>query len=183
MKHAIFLSTLCAALGIASAATEPDCGQLALEVKATVSSEPANLLEIVAARVSASPGCACEVVKTAIEVSKADAATVSAIVESAITAAPDQMRLIAQCAIAVAPDSLVQVQALLAKLDPNSGDAGDSAKSAKGEKAPIGEVAAMPNPLDFPGKGPVKPLFPIFPPVIINPPNVTNVNPFRPNRG
>jgi hypothetical protein len=35
----------------------------------------------------------------------------------------------------------------------------------------------MPNPLDFPGKGPLKPLFPIFPPVIINPPNVTNVNP------
>jgi hypothetical protein len=90
------------------------------------------------------------------------------------------MRLIAQCAIAAAPDALTDVQAVLAKLDPNSGEAGDSGKSAKGAKAPAGEVAAMPNPLDFPGKGPVRPLFPIFPPVIINPPNVTVVNPGPP---
>jgi hypothetical protein len=34
----------------------------------------------------------------------------------------------------------------------------------------IAEVAAMPNPLDFPGQGPVGPL---LPPIIINPPDVT----------
>ena len=47
-----------------------------------------------------------------------------------------------------------EVQAVLAKLDPNRGESGDSAKSAKDAKAPVGEVAAMPNPLDFPGQGP-----------------------------
>jgi hypothetical protein len=182
MKKNIFFAAFCASLGLASASAEvKDCGNLSLSVKAAVSSEQSKVLEIVAREVSSSPACSCEVVKAAIEGSGADVKTVAAIVEVAITSAPDQMRLIAQCAIAVAPDALAEVQAVIAKLDPNAGDSGQSAKSAKGEKAPIGEVAAMPNPLDFPGKGPVKPLFPIFPPVIINPPNVTNVNPFRPN--
>ncbi|RPJ34142.1 MAG: hypothetical protein EHM17_07675 [Verrucomicrobiaceae bacterium] len=180
MKKTFFFAAMSAALGLVSASAEIDCGKLALSVKAAVAAEPSKVLEIVATEVSAAPDCACELVKAAIEGSDAEVVTVAAIVEAAITAAPDQMRLIAQCAIALAPDSLVEVQALLAKLDPNTGDSGDSAKSAKGEKAPIGEVAAMPNPLDFPGKGPLKPLFPIFPPVIINPPNVTNVNPNRP---
>ena len=115
-------------------------------------------------------------------------ATVAAIVEAAANVAPEHMRLISQCAVAVAPDALAQVQAVLAKLDPNSGKAGHSAKSAKDAKdakAPVGEVAAMPNPLDFPGQGPIgpiiggpggQPLIPIFPPIVINPPEVTNVN-------
>ena len=182
MKKTIFLAAFCASLGLGSALAETkECGNLSLSVKAAVAAEQSKVLEIVANEVSSSPACACEVVKAAIEGSGADVKTVAAIVETAITAAPDQMRLIAQCAIAVAPDALVEVQAILAKLDPNAGDSGQSAKSAKGEKAPIGEVAAMPNPLDFPGKGPVGPLFPIFPPIIIhppivNPPSVSDVN-------
>lgn len=173
MKKTIFLAAYCASLGLGSASAEvKDCGNLSLSVKAAVAAEQSKVLEIVTNEVSTSPACSCEVVKAAIEGSGADVKTVAAIVESAITAAPDQMRLIAQCAIAVAPDALAEVQAVLAKLDPNAGDSGQSAKSAKGEKAPIGEVAAMPNPLDFPGKGPVRPLFPIFPPIIINPPIV-----------
>jgi hypothetical protein len=180
MKKTIFLAAVCASLGQITAAEVIDCGNLPLSIKAAVAADQSKVLEIVANGVSSSPACACEVVKAAIEGSGADVKTVAAIVEAAIIAAPDQMRLIAQCAIAVAPDALVEVQAVLAKLDPNAGDSGQGAKSAKDAKAPIGEVAAMPNPLDFPGKGPVRPLFPIFPPVIINPPDVTNVNPRRP---
>lgn len=183
MKNTIFLAALSASLGVGTTFAEiKDCANLSLSVRSAVAAEQSKVLEIVANEVSTSPACACEVVKAAIEGAGADVKTVAAIVESAITAAPDQMRLIAQCAIAVAPDALAEIQAVLAKLDPNAGDSGESAKSAKGEKAPIGEVAAMPNPLDFPGKGPIGPLFPIFPPVIINPPNVTNVNVVPPPR-
>jgi len=183
MKKTIFLAALSASLGLGSALAENDCAKISLSVKAAVAAEQSQVLEIVANEVTASPACACEVIKAAIEGSGADVKTVAAIVETAITSAPDQMRLIAQCAIAVAPDALVEVQAVLAKLDPNSGDSGESAKSAKGEKAPIGEVAAMPNPLDFPGKGPIGPLFPIFPPIIINPPRVTDAGPPFPPPG
>jgi hypothetical protein len=180
MKKTIFLTTLGALLGLGFALAENECSKVSLSVKAAVAAEQSKVLEIVTNEVSASPACSCEVVKAAIEGSGADVKTVAAITEAAILAAPDQMRLIAQCAIAAAPDALVEIQAVLAKLDPNAGDSGDSsksAKSAKGAKAPIGEVAAMPNPLDFPGKGPVGPLFPVYTPGIFNPPDVTDVNP------
>lgn len=177
MKKTILLASLSAMLGTVPASAEIDCLQLAVSIKAAVAAEQSKVLEIVSKEVAAAPACACEVVKAAIEGASAAPATVAAIVETAINASPENMRLISQCAIAVAPDALVEVQTVLAKLDPNSGE---SADSAKGAKAPVGEVAAMPNPLDFPGKGPVRPLFPIFPPVIINPPDVSNVNPNRP---
>jgi hypothetical protein len=180
MKKTVLLASFSAMLGMVPASAEIDCLQLSASVKAAVAAEQSKVLEIVSAEVAAAPACACEVVKAAIEGAGADATTVAAIVETAITASPENMRLISQCAIAVAPDALVEVQTVLAKLDPNSGESADSAKSAKGAKAPTGEVAAMPNPLDFPGKGPVRPLFPIFPPVIINPPDVSNVNFPRP---
>jgi hypothetical protein len=177
MNKTILIAASSAVLGLGAATAETDCIQLAHYVKAAVANEPSKVLKIVEEKMASAPECACEVVKAAIEGSVADAKTVAGIVETAIMAAPDQMRLISQCAIAVAPDALVDVQTVLAKLDPNSGEAGHS---AKGAKAAIGEVAAMPNPLDFPGKGPVRPLFPLFPPVIINPPNVTVVNPTPP---
>jgi hypothetical protein len=183
MKQTIFFGVLSAVLGMMSVNAEVDCLKLSLSVKAVVSAEQSKVLEIVANEVATAPGCACEIVKAAIEASSAKPETVAAIVEAAITAAPDQIRMIAQCAVAVAPDSLSEVQAVLAKFDPNSGE---SVSSAKGSKAPAGEVAAMPNPLDFPGSGPVGPtpgsaggfpLFPPTPPTIINPPEVTQVNP------
>jgi hypothetical protein len=183
MKKTIFLTALGALLGMGSALADNECSSISLSVKAAVASEQSKVLEIVTNEVSASPSCSCEVVKAAIEGSGADVKTVAAITEAAILAAPDQMRLIAQCAIAAAPDALVEVQAVLAKLDPNAGDSGQSAKSAKGAKAPIGEVAAMPNPLDFPGKTRIPPLFPFFPPIIINPPGVTDVNPDNDDQG
>jgi hypothetical protein len=189
MKKSFLLAASSVVLGLHAASAEVDCIELSISVKDQVGAQQSKLLQIVEARVAAAPTCACEIVKAAIEGSAADTKTVAAIVETAIMAAPDQTRLIAQCAIAVAPDALTDVQAVLAKFDANSGEAANVATSAKGEKAPIGEVASIGNPLDFPGKGPVGPLkggppiFPVFPPIIINPPKVTNVNagpPFTP---
>lgn len=182
----IILSSALSLLAANAAAPAVDCLALSVAVKNSVSSEQSKVLEIVSKEVSASSSCACEIVKAAIEGANANSQTVAAIVEAASVAAPDQMRLVAQCAVAVAPDALADVQAVLAKLDPNLGDSGTSAKSSKGSKAPAGEVAAMPNPLDFPGQGPVGPtpggpggipLIPVTPPVIIAPPDVSNVNP------
>lgn len=184
MKKTIFYALFSAALGVIPAHAEVDCIALSVSVKNSVAAEQSKVLEIVSTQVAAAPNCSCEIVKAAIEASKANAQMVASIVESAATAAPDQMRLISQCAVAVAPDALVEVQAVIAKLDPNRGEAGESAKSAKGTEP--GEVAAMPNPLDFPGQGPVGPtpggpgglpLIPQLPPVIIAPPDISNVDP------
>ncbi len=187
MKKTIGFVVLSAAVGMLSATAETkdvDCIALSVSVKNAVNNEQSKVLEIVSKEVAAAPGCACEIVKSAIEGSKANVETVAAIVEAAATAAPEQMRLISQCAVAVAPDALAAVQAVMAKLDPNLGE-GSSAKSSKDAKAPAGEVASMPNPLDFPGQGPVgptpggpggNPLIPQLPPVIIAPPNVSDID-------
>ncbi len=187
MKKSLSFLILAASIGVLSAETPAkapvDCIAKSAFVKSAVAAKHAKVLEIVSAEVTASPSCACEVVKAAIEGTEAGPKLVAAIVEAAAVAAPEQMRLIAQCAVAVAPDALTEVQAVMAKLDPNLGERGSSAKSAKDSKEPIGEVAAMPNPLDFPGQGPVGPIpggpggngiIPVIPPVIIAPPDVTN---------
>jgi hypothetical protein len=62
---------------------------------------------------------------------------VGQIVSAAIEAAPEKMRIIAQCAIAVAPDALPEVQAVIAKLDPQAGD-GYPVVGAKGGTAKDG---------------------------------------------
>jgi hypothetical protein len=186
MKKIIFSALITASLGVLPSNAAVDCINLSLSVKNSVTAEPSKVLEIVSTEVAAAPDCACEVVKSAIENSKANIKTVAAIVEAAATAAPEQMRLVSQCAVAVAPDALAAVQAVIAKLDPNLGDSAKSSKSSKDSKAPAGEVASMPNPLDFPGQGPIgptpggpggMPLIPQLPPVIIAPPDVSNVNP------
>ena len=185
MKTKLFFAVLSTAMALIPASAEVDCLKLSLSVKLTVAAEPSKVLEIVSKEVAAAPVCACEVVKAAIEASCAKPDTVAAIVEAAVNAAPEQMRLISQCAVAVAPDALAQIQTLLAKLDPNQGESGSGAKSAKDAKAPVGEAAAMPNPLDFPGQGPMgpitggpggQPLSPIFPPIVVTPPDVSGVN-------
>ena len=113
------------------------------------------------------------------------------VVEAAINAAPEQMRLITQCAIATAPDALAEVQAVLARLDPNSGESGASDKDAKSAKDSVDskysdqEVASIFNPLEFPGADPVGSLYGgpgglpprLIVPPIINPPSVTDPNP------
>ena len=175
-----------ASLGMLSADTTVDCIALSLSVKTAVAADQSRVLEIVSNEVVIAPACACEIVKAAIEGSKARVQTVAAIVEAAATAAPDQMRLVSQCAVAVAPDALAAVQAVVAKLDPNLGETGSSAKSSKSAKGEVAEVASTPNPLDFPGQGPIGPtpggpggfpLIPRTPPVIIAPPDQSNENP------
>lgn len=195
MKQTIFFSVFSAVLALMPLSAEIDCIKLTQSVKRAVAGEQSKVLEIVATEVSTAPGCSCEIVKAAIEASQAKPETVAAIVEAAATAAPEHLRLVSQCAVAVAPDSLAQVQAVVAKLDPNRGEAAASAKDSKDAKAAVGEVAAMPNPLDFPGEGPIGPpnghrtgdVIPPGPGVVINPPRrpntpspvppVTNVNP------
>ena len=174
------------ALGVIGGHAKDDCVAISQTVVVGISEDKSQLLEIISKEIAAAPNCACEIVKSAIKTSKADNKTVAAIVGAAVTAAPAQMRLISQCAIAVAPDAAAEIQSVLAKLDPNSGDSdasSKSAKSAKSAKAP--EVAEEDwNPLDFPGGrdpivGPrdLPPGFPISDPPIIIPPVVTDPNP------
>lgn len=166
-----------------------DCSNISLSVEQRVKLDTSNLLEIVGSEVAANPSCVCEIVKAAIKGSDADVETVVSIVEVSIGQAPQSMRIAAQCAIAAVPESIDGVQALLTRLDPNGGDGGTSSKSAKSAKDAEGgvaafekPVAAMANPLDFPGGGPgprlnpVRALLPGMPPVIVSPP-VTTVNP------
>jgi hypothetical protein len=170
-----------------------DCQAVSLSVGQGIKLDDGRLLEIVDAEIRANPGCACEIVKSAITAAEADVETVIAIVETSILAAPETMRIVSQCAIAVVPEALAGVQELLARHDPNAGEGDGGAKSAKSAKSPksskevlaVNEVAAMPNPLDFPGEGPVGPTrggpggMPLFlpnPPIIVTRP-VTQVDP------
>lgn len=151
-----------------------DCSKISLSVEQRVKLDVTQVLEIVESEVSANPKCTCEIVKAAIKASEADVAMVVSIVETAITASPENMRLISQCAIASMPEAVAEVQALLAKLDPNSGDADSysskSSKDSKGAKvASVSSSMEPANPLDLPF------YFPPIPPII--PPRVTNVNP------
>lgn len=155
------------------------CSSVAMSVGHRVQIDPSNVLEIVESEISANASCACEIVKTAIKASGADSALVADITEVAITSAPESMRMISQCAIAAMPEALAEVQAVLARLDPNRGDSTYSAKDSKSGKdakaAVLSEIAPpkTPNPLDLP------PIFipPIVPPPYFPPPGVTDPNP------
>lgn len=152
MKNYIRAILLAGAASTVVANAEVDCLATSQKVSLELSQDLSNLLEIVSKEVSASPGCACEIVKAAIKASDAKPETVGSIVEAAVTASPENLRLISQCAIATAPGSAKQVQAILAKLDPNSGDSVSSAKS--GKDAVASETPENFNPLDFPvGQG------------------------------
>ncbi len=162
-----------------------DSATVALSVEQQVRLDRSKLVEIVQTEVTANPGSACEIMKAAIHASGAKIGEVAIIAETAINASPENMRLIAQCCIAALPESVQTIQALLAKLDPNTGDSGSSAKSSKSAKSAKGEVAAVssvglpavPNPLD------TLPIRLIFAPPIVVPERpiivrpMTDVNP------
>jgi hypothetical protein len=161
-----------------AAETKDDCPAIALSVEQRIKLDPSKVLETVETEISSNSGCACEVVKAAIRASHADVGLTADIVETAITAAPETMRIVSQCAIAQVPEALSTIQALLAKLDPNSGD-GYSAKSSKSGKEVLSAKSAKAvkppvvdngNPLDLPPLGP-----PLMPPPIVVPP-VTDVD-------
>jgi|694.fasta_scaffold45482_3 hypothetical protein len=150
-----------------------DCVAVTLSVEQRIKMDLSKVLEVVESEVAANPSCACEIVKAAIKASEADANLVASIVEVSITAAPDKMRLISQCAIASSPESLANVQAVMARLDPNRGETGYSSKGAKSAKSAkeIAPVAAKwPDPLDLP------PPFLPPPPPPFYPPPVTDVD-------
>jgi hypothetical protein len=168
---------------------ENDCQRLALSVEQRIKLDSSDILEIVGNELKSNPSCTCEIIKAAIKAADADTELVVAIVETAIITSPESMRVASQCAIASAPESLAAVQALLSRYDANAGESGDSSKSAKDSKgakvAAIESpdtVAAMPNPLDFPGQGPIgpasggQPYLNPFPPIVVTPP-VTEVSP------
>lgn len=162
-----------------------DCPSVVMSVGQRIKLDPSEVLSIVESEIAANQNCACEIVKIAIKASGADESLVGDITEVAITAAPQSMRMISQCAIAAMPEALASVQAVLAKLDPNSGDTSSSksamsaksSKSGKDAKAAIASGITPPvepaNPLDLPV--PIYP--PLPPPPYIPPPEVTNPNP------
>lgn len=130
-----------------------DCSDVTISVEQRIKLDPSAVLEIVESEISANPKCACEIVKIAIRASEADVELVVDITEVAITSAPESMRIISQCAIAARPEALPAIQALFAKLDPNSGDYGSS-KSGKDSKDAVASEFSSPesrlNPLDPP---------------------------------
>ncbi|MEO8617138.1 MAG: hypothetical protein ABI600_18515, partial [Luteolibacter sp.] len=150
-----------------------DCLKVTLSAEQRIKLDPAKVLEVVESEVGANPSCACEIVKMAITASEADVELVVSIVETAITVSPDSMRIVSQCAIATMPESITAVQALLAKLDPNSGDESPSSKSSKSAKsAKVASIVStpLPDPLD-------RPYLPPIPPPPHFPPPVTDVDP------
>ncbi len=158
------------------ASDSADCPSVATSVEQRVKLDPSKVLEIVESEISANPDCACEIVKIAIQASGADVSLVGYITEVAIVSAPQSMRMISQCAIAAKPEALTAVQAILAKLDPNSGDSTYSSKSSKSGKDAKASIVVTPprppNPLDR-----VVPRIPFFPPPYYPPPEVTNITP------
>jgi hypothetical protein len=157
------------------------CGTVAASLEQKVKEDPSRLLEFVEAETSANPACACEIMKSAIAASGADKSTVVAIVNTAIQAAPETMRIVSQCAIAQMPEALIEIQTLLARLDPGSGDAGHGAKSAKdglGVMLPARDIRhELPNPLDLPLVFPILWTVPTFRQPPVQPPPVTNTDP------
>lgn len=134
------LAIATAGIGHAQKASEKapvvDCGKLIASIKSEVSSNQSFVLQIVERAIRENSSCACEIVKAAIQATNADSKLIGSIVEVVGLSAPEQLRLSAQCAVAVAPDALDAVQAVLAKLDPGTGDGDEISAKGGSEKAP-----------------------------------------------
>lgn len=161
--------------------SDKDCPGVGLSVQQRVKLEPSKVLEIVETEINANQSCACEVVKAALTAAGADADLTGQVVEVAALAAPESLRLISQCAIAAVPDSLANVQAVMARLDPGSGESDYSSKSSKSAKSAKSgkEIVPPPAPIDRGNPLDLPPLGPPLPPPPFNPPYVTDVNGFQ----
>jgi hypothetical protein len=156
MKSTLTFALLAlSAAGFAYAEKTPaiDCLKLQTAIKTEVSANQSLVLQIVERAVRENPTCACEIVKASIQATDADAKLIASIVEVVGVAVPEQLRLAAQCAVAVAPDALLDVQAVLAKLDPATGDGATASEKGGVDKAPVAAADDSPNPLDFPETG------------------------------
>jgi hypothetical protein len=155
MKNILSLALLSAAIVIPSHAGKApavDCSKMLSSFKAEVSANQSFVLQLVERAVRENPSCSCEIVKAAIQTTNAESKLIASIVEVVGTSVPEQLRLAAQCAVAVAPDSLEDVQAVLAKLDPGTGNAQEGSEKGGTDKEAVAEEET-PNPLDFPGSG------------------------------
>lgn len=164
MKTTLKFATLAALSTGALFAEKPapvDCQKVSVPFAEEVVAHQSLVLQLVDRAVRENPSCACEIVKAAIQATKADSKLIASIVEVAGVAAPEQLRTVAQCAVAVAPDSLEEVQAVLAKLDPGTGDGATVSEKGGVDKQPVAQEEAF-NPLDFPttGKGDTVTLLP-----------------------
>lgn len=156
MKTTLKFATLAALSTGALFAEKPapvDCQKVSVPFAEEVVAHQSLVLQLVDRAVRENPSCACEIVKTAIKATKADNKLIASIVEVAAIAAPDQLRVVAQCAVAVAPDSLEEVQAVLAKLDPGTGDGVVASEKGGVDKQGVATTDDSPNPLDFPSTG------------------------------
>lgn len=155
MKTILSVALLAAVVVVPSHAEKApavDCSKMLSSFKTEVSSNQSFVLQLVERAVRENPSCACEIVKVAIQATNAESKLIASIVEVVGTSAPEQLRIAAQCAVAVAPDSLEAVQAVLAKLDPGTGNAKQGSEKGGTEKdSDSGDD--LPNPLDFPGSG------------------------------
>ena len=128
--------------------------EYALSIRHKIREAPDKLLDIVAGEITANPEKVCEIVKASIKATDGSSQVIASIVETACVTKPESMRLAAQCAVAAVPECLSAVQAILAQLDPASGNLGNDSKDAKDSKdskSPKGQIlSVLPNPLDLP---------------------------------
>lgn len=202
MKKSYFVGVLGSAICLMSANAQVDCMKTSQRIKAAVKAEKSAALEIVSKEVAAGPDCACEIVKAALEAAAAEPKAVAAIVEAAINAAPDKIDIISKCALAAAPDASAEIKAVVDKLGkskeafnpldfPGDNEYGPNAnkESGTGDASSSGDSSGASGGM-FGGDGgnglSGSGLFggngsggsaPVFPPVIVNPPEVTDANP------
>lgn len=153
-----------------SPAADLSCSDVCQQVSDLVGSKPSQMLETIAAYVKLYPQFAGEVVMAAIlsaeepDGEKASAKTVASIVEAALRAAPEgAWPAIVQSAVAAAPDAIAAIATVVLTLAPNN---------------PALAALVTQSPLDPPGGGgKAMPGASVAPPVIVNPPATTEVNP------
>ncbi len=93
---------------LALSQTDPNCSQIAGDVKAAIAKDPSKVLMIVEDALVISESCACEIVKAAIAASSADAAMIRQIVQTGIAVAPKYSAMITECASPAGPIAVAE---------------------------------------------------------------------------
>jgi hypothetical protein len=93
---------------LALSQTDPNCSQIAEDVKAAIAKDPSKVLMIVEDALVISESCACEIVKAAIAASSADAAMIRQIVQTGIAVAPKYSAMITECASPAGPIAVAE---------------------------------------------------------------------------
>lgn len=121
-KRALLFLSLVTSASMAVAGGSSPCDEIAKEVSAAVTKDPAKVLMIVEDALVINETCACEVVKAAILAANADKSTVQQIVQTALAVAPKMSAVINECANAVSPGSTDSLAT--ASTEPTSGGKG-----------------------------------------------------------